>query len=623
MKYFLLIALLTSFCTRSAETPPTPLKVAILSVDTKQISAYATWANEFEQQHPDITLKIDYFSDKTYKARLQSWLDDGVYDVMYWQGGKRLSGLVEQDLLIPISDLIDTQQLKQFVPTEVLEQVTYKGKIQALPFAQYSWGFYYNKEIFAENNLQPPQTWKEFLSLSETLKSNDIYPLVQANTEGWPTLAWLDYISFQIGGHPLRNKLLNDRKLTTSEKSELLNAFSELTQEDYFIARDYPWTWQQALFMVGRKQAAMTLMGQFAETAITHRMSDRMGFFNFPQFDDSLMSMAPLEVFMVPIGVSNKVGAKKFLTFLLDPKHQTKLSLNLGWLPINLGQINSADVNTRQQVAIDYLKRSPNRIQYFDRESEAETATRYVNSLSHIFSDSSVVSLSATLGGLPVEPNSILNKDNDARLFKLSAIKGHRSTFLASSILREVYKNIGIEIAISRPASTQEAISSYGSDLDGELIRIRQFENMTDELLRVPEPVFSGSLLLVSRGQKCDEIDDIKRKSLSVGVSSDALVLNQWAAKNAVDLTLFDGQEALWKAFQSGEISYVLSTQAELNRGLDNSIPHCTTVQLTTPLYHFIHKKHVDMVMPLSRAISEFKSTEAYENILEHFGLSK
>ena len=74
---------------------------------------------------------------------------------------------------------------------------------------------------------------------------------------------------------------------------------AQLFGKEWFFARDYPWRWQQAVSVVARGQAAMTIMGQFAESAIGEEMSPRLGFFPLPKISQKVQEVAPLEAFVM------------------------------------------------------------------------------------------------------------------------------------------------------------------------------------------------------------------------------------------------------------------------------------------------------------------------------------
>ncbi len=74
-------------------------------------------------------------------------------------------------------DLTNQPFMKKFTPS-VLDQIKYKGKNYTVPTGlSYYTGLTYNKKIFADNNLQIPTTWDEFITLCNTLKAKGITPI--------------------------------------------------------------------------------------------------------------------------------------------------------------------------------------------------------------------------------------------------------------------------------------------------------------------------------------------------------------------------------------------------------------------------------------------------------------
>jgi raffinose/stachyose/melibiose transport system substrate-binding protein len=63
--------------------------------------------------------------------------------------------------------------------------VTYDGKVPALPLESLSWGYLYNKKIFADNGITPPQTLDELKAVVEKLKAANIPAFELAFQESW------------------------------------------------------------------------------------------------------------------------------------------------------------------------------------------------------------------------------------------------------------------------------------------------------------------------------------------------------------------------------------------------------------------------------------------------------
>ena len=74
-------------------------------------------------------------------------------------------------------DLTSQPFMSKFIPS-VLDQIKYKGKNYTVPTGlSYYSGLTYNKKIFADNNLQVPTTWDDFVKLCDALKAKGITPI--------------------------------------------------------------------------------------------------------------------------------------------------------------------------------------------------------------------------------------------------------------------------------------------------------------------------------------------------------------------------------------------------------------------------------------------------------------
>jgi raffinose/stachyose/melibiose transport system substrate-binding protein len=54
---------------------------------------------------------------------------------------------------------------------------------------------WYNKTIFAENNLTPPATWDDFMAVVKTLAAAGETPIIEGNNELWPLGNWASHIA--------------------------------------------------------------------------------------------------------------------------------------------------------------------------------------------------------------------------------------------------------------------------------------------------------------------------------------------------------------------------------------------------------------------------------------------
>ncbi len=110
-------------------------------------------------------------------AKMQS---GEVPDILWWQGAKTSATEIGEDLFLELSG-----DWTQDYSSSVLEAPTssYNGKLISAPFGDITaFGICYNKQVFADNGVEIPGTWDEFLAACETLKAAGVTPVYMSGT---------------------------------------------------------------------------------------------------------------------------------------------------------------------------------------------------------------------------------------------------------------------------------------------------------------------------------------------------------------------------------------------------------------------------------------------------------
>ena len=122
-----------------------------------------------------------------YNATLRQQLDGGIGpDLFYSRTYSTGAELCENGFNVVCNDIPGVKE--NFTET-ALEGFTDKdGHIFAVPFAAVSHFVYYNKQIFADNGIEVPATFEEFLAVCEKLKAAGITPLANGIAGQWDIL---------------------------------------------------------------------------------------------------------------------------------------------------------------------------------------------------------------------------------------------------------------------------------------------------------------------------------------------------------------------------------------------------------------------------------------------------
>ncbi len=620
LRSLVLLALLALCQGQGLSADKTSIRVALLATGEKQMATYSRLFGQFEAAS-NVKVQLDFYSDITFKKHIQDWIELGGYDLLYWQAGNRLEKLVDAQTILPIDSLIDSDLLKAQLQTSGVDTVTFHDSIYALPIGQYIWGFYYNKEIFAELNLKPPANWREFTLLIKTLRDNDITPLIQASSDGWPVLAWLDYFAADTGGVALRDDLIRGQFGTKLQQSTLLSLFEYLVSNELFFAPKHTWRWDQAIPALLRKQAAMTLLAQFVEGQAQRLGNDKIGFFPFPyqkQVPNSI-EVAPMEVFVVPSSTNKRNEVAVFLDFIIKYSAIDSLAYELGWLSVSNQPSQSLRLSERTLAANKRTSQAGKLLQYFDREAPPAVTKAWTDSIIASFNTASALPIRHLMEEKTVD---IADGKPEAKelepLLNFSTLKGLKGTFLASKILNLVYSPLGYDISVTRFPD----IKSLDLGSDGILVSVVDDPGFEGKSIKLTEPLAeTGVYLIGSEKNNCELGPGALKKTQKVSMVAEAIRLSYWASELGASLISQRNSEDSWRALRNGEIDYVLAFEPDLyahRLELDNN---CFIQLESISAHHFLSSKHAKLVEEVNKRIAEVKKTDIYKQYLQEFGL--
>ncbi|WP_020405439.1 ABC transporter substrate-binding protein [Hahella ganghwensis] len=350
----------------------TVIEIAILLANLEQGRGFKHLIDRFEETHPNIKVHTRVYNDKEYKRKLNEWVSkaDGP-DVFYWQAGERLFELARRNAIQSLNPLWESHNWDRLFPENIKNLVHYKDNVYALPFAYYQWGFYYKKSVFKRLNLSPPNTWKDFLRVSQTLSENHITPLSIGTKNDWPAAAWFDYLNLRTNGLTFyRSLLAGEMPFTHSKVRDALNQWKPFIDNGYFNKGQEQLTWSEAMPLLYREIAGMTLIGNFVEKSIPTHLIEDIGFFPFPTINQQIPAyeLMPTEVFAFSRWSRKTDEAYALLNYLSEPETQLSLASELGYIPATTKAHDHISPLSLEGVKL--LDKSADIMQYFDRDTD-------------------------------------------------------------------------------------------------------------------------------------------------------------------------------------------------------------------------------------------------------------
>ena len=100
-----------------------------------------------------------------------------------------------------LSDLQDMPEAGRILPAvqELVNHLaTYPGRTSVLPYSVMAASVIYNKQIFADNGVEVPETWDDFLAVCEKLKAAGVDPIYSTFKDAWTVSQGL--FDYTVGG---------------------------------------------------------------------------------------------------------------------------------------------------------------------------------------------------------------------------------------------------------------------------------------------------------------------------------------------------------------------------------------------------------------------------------------
>ncbi len=146
--------------------------------------------NELLAKYEELTGVKIVFQPTTstqYNATLRQQLDGGIGpDLFYSRSYSTGAELCENGFNVICNDIPGVKE--NFTESALSAFTDAEGHIFAVPFAAVSHFVYYNKAIFADNGIEVPATFEEFLAVCEKLKGLGIQPLSNGIAANWDIL---------------------------------------------------------------------------------------------------------------------------------------------------------------------------------------------------------------------------------------------------------------------------------------------------------------------------------------------------------------------------------------------------------------------------------------------------
>lgn len=194
----------------STEEASDDVTLKVWSWRTEDIEKYNKIFDVYEKENPGVTVEFEAFQNTEYNQILTTGLagSDGP-DIPMVRAYGQLQPNIVAGQLEPIDGKVEG--LDKIAPSVIAGAVgKADGKTYAVPLATQTLQMFYNKDIFKENGLSVPKTWKEFTQLNDTLLEKGITPMALGAKDDWILPIFSDIIGAgRYGGSAFEEKVLD------------------------------------------------------------------------------------------------------------------------------------------------------------------------------------------------------------------------------------------------------------------------------------------------------------------------------------------------------------------------------------------------------------------------------
>ena len=352
------------------------LKIFLDTSDPDPRAAMEGMIERFQKLNPDLNVATTIIDHEAYKTQIRNFLTANAPDVATWYAANRMKPYVDAGLFDDISDVWEDEIFKtKLGPSKAA--VTLGGKQWGVPYTYYQWGVYYRKDIYAELGISEPKNWEELKSNCQKILDSGRKCFTIGTKFLWTAAGWFDYLNMRTNGFEFHIDLLSGNVAWTDDRVKATFAnWRELIDMGAYVDNHTSYSWQEALPVMVKGEAAAYLMGNFAVPPLRDGGLDdsKLDFYQFPTITAgvSVGEDAPMDTFHIPAQAKNKENARAFLKYVVDAENQTIVNKTLQQLPVNSDSAVADDKFLNE--GLPMLNAADGVAQFFDRDAPAEMA---------------------------------------------------------------------------------------------------------------------------------------------------------------------------------------------------------------------------------------------------------
>jgi raffinose/stachyose/melibiose transport system substrate-binding protein len=324
--FSLIFGLIIACCSSDFSIVTAKQKVKTVKLYTngnENAAEYNVWMsiiNDYHKIHPNFNVEVETVTNfDQYFQKLRTYIAGNDLPAIFKVPNGVLSmKLAKRGKLVNIKKQLRKIGMYNKFNKAALAFLTFDdGGLYLYPEARYGEAFWYQKKIFADNNIKAPRTFDEFLAACETLKSKGVTPVIVSGKEKWQLLRYLAFMPWRVTHKNFIDKLkVGKTSLASSIGMKGVNLLYTMGTKGYFQKGFSTMDYTDGFNMFMGGQAAMIYTGSWEMDKFKENyQKGKIGFFPVPAVDGA-KNMATN--FPVHAGLAYAFNAQKFDPVMQD-----------------------------------------------------------------------------------------------------------------------------------------------------------------------------------------------------------------------------------------------------------------------------------------------------------------
>jgi raffinose/stachyose/melibiose transport system substrate-binding protein len=360
--------------------------------------------DRFNKANPDNKITATLFQNDAYKTKIKTAIGAGQAPTLIWGwGGGTLRSYAQAGQVEDLTSWFSQNaSVKDRLFPSSFGAATIDGKIYAMPCETVQpIVLYYNKKVFDQVGVQPPQTWGDILDLVPKFNAKGIAPFSLGGQSRWTNMMWLEFLFDRIGGADVFQAVFDGEKNAWNQPAAIqgLTECQKLIKANGFIKGFSSITADsnadQALLYRGK--AAMMLHGSWTYGSMANDGGNfvkdgNLGWMNFPPVDggkgdpsDTVGNPGQYLSISSKATDAQKETAKKFFTTGVLTEAEAKEWIDTGSVPILKSAESQLGDSEFLKFVYDVSSKAKTFAQSWDQALSPTAAEKLLDNIAQLF----------------------------------------------------------------------------------------------------------------------------------------------------------------------------------------------------------------------------------------------